>query len=118
RTLRGARRRDRDPGRRMAAFPVRDPGISYRRAGPRVVGVAGVRSGQGAPAELRGYRYGSGRGYVRLTLARIPPQGFFSRTRGGAMAEPKFADLIATLNSTLHNVEARLVEDGEPVEGL
>ena len=34
------------------------------------------------------------------------------------MAEPKFADLIATLNSTLHNVEARLVEDREPVEGL
>ena len=34
------------------------------------------------------------------------------------MAEPKFADLIATLNSTLHNVEARLGGDYEPVEGL
>ena len=34
------------------------------------------------------------------------------------MAEPKFADLIATLNSTLQNVEARLAEDHERIEGL
>jgi hypothetical protein len=34
------------------------------------------------------------------------------------MAEPNFADLIATLNSTLQNVEARLTGSHEPVEGL
>ena len=34
------------------------------------------------------------------------------------MTEPNFADLIATLNSTLQNVEARLAGNHEPVEGL
>jgi hypothetical protein len=34
------------------------------------------------------------------------------------MAEPNFANLVATLNSTLQNVEARLARDPEPVEGL
>jgi hypothetical protein len=34
------------------------------------------------------------------------------------MAEPNFADLIATLSSTLQNVEARLAGNHEPVEGL
>ncbi|HEV7366619.1 MAG TPA: hypothetical protein VGN76_12305 [Gemmatimonadales bacterium] len=34
------------------------------------------------------------------------------------MGEPNFANLIATLNSTLQNVEARLAGNHEPVEGL
>jgi hypothetical protein len=34
------------------------------------------------------------------------------------MAEPRFADLIATLNSTLQEVEVRLARDQEPIEGL
>jgi hypothetical protein len=34
------------------------------------------------------------------------------------MAEPNFANLVATLNSTLQYVEARLARDPERVEGL
>jgi hypothetical protein len=34
------------------------------------------------------------------------------------MAEPNFADLVATLNSTLQEIEVRLARDQEPVEGL
>jgi hypothetical protein len=34
------------------------------------------------------------------------------------MAEPTFADLVATLNSTLREIEVRLARDQEPVEGL
>jgi len=34
------------------------------------------------------------------------------------MAEPNFADLVATLNSTLQRIEVRLTRDREPVEGL
>jgi hypothetical protein len=34
------------------------------------------------------------------------------------MVEPNFADLVATLNSTLQKVEARLARSQEAVEGL
>jgi hypothetical protein len=34
------------------------------------------------------------------------------------MAEPNFADLVTTLNSTLQVIEVRLARDREPVEGL
>jgi hypothetical protein len=34
------------------------------------------------------------------------------------MAEPNFADLVATLNSTLQKVEARLARSQETVDGL
>jgi hypothetical protein len=34
------------------------------------------------------------------------------------MAEPNFADLVATLNSTLQKIEAGLARAQEPVDGL